>query len=569
MTLALLLALTLSLPLRAAAPGEFFGRARGVAGTKGMVVADDREASEWGARMLREGGTAADAAVAAAFVLAVTRPHFAALGGGGFMLYCPAGADCEVLDFRETAPAASTPDMFLKDGKPTALSVDGPLASGVPGVVAGLLAAHEAHGKLPLSRLLERPIELARDGFRLTSYGQEAAAARWPAFNAAARKVFGCGRGPCGVGAPIRQPDLAKVLEEISRKGRAGFYDGWVAERLASGLRSGGGILTAKDLRGYQVRRRKPLIGRYRGMTIETMPPPSAGGAILLQLLRYAELAEEGGAFADGFGSVRMLHATAHAMALGFADRSKHFGDPDFVLVPVERLTSHGYLDLRWEDTYRLNRANVPESAGEPQPEGGIQTTHLSAIDAAGAAVSMTVTLNNDFGSGFMPPGTGVMMNDEMDDFTTVWSGNLFGLVTGKANVIAPGKRPLSSMTPTVVRDESRETRLVLGAMGGPRIISSVFQTLLYRLRFDLSLNDAVQAPRLHHQWKPKTLFLEKPGFSPETRDALAAMGWELRETTQAVADGAVNQMHCLERFPDGRVWGAADVRAEGAAAAE
>jgi gamma-glutamyltranspeptidase/glutathione hydrolase len=560
----------LSLPLFAAEPHPS-PRARGVEGTRGMVVSDDREASEWGAQMLREGGTAADAAVAAAFTLAVTRPHFAGLGGGGFMLYCPDGGECEVLDYRETAPAAAKPDMYLKDGKPTSLSVDGPLAAGVPGVVAGLLAAHDLYGKLPLARLMQRPIELAKNGFRMTGYAEEAALSRWAAFSSSAKRVFGCGRLPCAAGTLVKQPELARVLEEVSARGRAGFYGGWVAQKLAGGVRASGGILTEADLRAYAVKRRKPLrhvlsTSSYRDLEIVTMPPPSAGGTILIQLLRYAELASKGGAFAEGYGSVKALHAAAHALSLGFADRSKHFGDPDFVSVPVEELTSRGYLDLRWEDTYRLNRANIPASAGEPESEG-IQTTHFSVLDAAGNAASVTTTLNNDYGSGFMPPGTGVILNDEMDDFTTAWSGNLFGLVTGKANVIAPGKRPLSSMSPTIVR-ENGEVRLVLGAMGGPRIISAVFQVLLAHYWFWVPLADAVHAPRIHQQWNPKTLHLE-PGFSPETRASLSAMGWDVRQTGQSLAEGAVNQMHCLQRTSAGRVIGVADPRAEGAAAGE
>ena len=566
----LLAAAVTAAPLRAAEPSAFFGRYRSVVGAKGMVVADDREAAEWGAQILREGGGAVDAAVATGFALAVTRSQFAGLGGGGFLLYCPAKKDCEVLDYRETAPATSKPDMYLKDGKPTDRSVDGALAPGVPGVPAGLLQAYAEHGRLPLERLLEQPIQLARGGFRFSGYGEEVAKARWPAFSPAAKEVFGCDGKPCAPGALIKQPDLARVLQEIARKGAKGFYEGWVAEKIADGVQAAGGILTTEDLRTYAPKKRVPLVGEYKGLQIVTMPPPSSGGAIILQLLRYAELADKAGAFSEGFGSAAQVHAIAEAMALGFADRSRWFGDPDYVRVPVERLLAKDYLDARWKAHYQKDHANIPDEPGALDTGRGLHTTHFSVIDAAGDAVSVTTTLNNDFGSGFMPAGTGVMLNDEMDDFTTAPGGaNLFGLVTGKANEIAPGKRPLSSMSPTIARDKDGENRLVLGAMGGPRIISAVFETLLYRLRFGLSLYDAVLAARVHQQWKPASLFLEKFGFAPEVRARLAAMGWDVKETTMMPEEGAINQMHCLERFPDGRVWGAPDARAEGAAVAE
>jgi gamma-glutamyltranspeptidase/glutathione hydrolase len=345
----------------------YFGRYRPVVGTRGMVVADDGEAAQWGAEILRRGGNAVDAAVATAFALAVTRHQFASLGGGGFLLYCPHPKDgsaeaCEVIDYREQAPAAAKPDMYLRDGKARGdLSQDGALASGVPGVVAGLTLARERHGRLPLKDLLSRPISLAQDGVRFTGYGEEVARGRWAAFNGPARAVFGCKRGDdlqtCAPGALIRQPDLARVLQEISRRGSQGFYEGWVAKAIVEGLSQAGGIITVDDLKAYRPKVRKPLTGTFAGLEVVTMPPPSSGGAILLQLLAYAELADKAGAFAQGYGSAASVHAIAHAMALGFADRSLYFGDPDFVTVPLGGLLSPRYLRERWKA--KIGRAHV------------------------------------------------------------------------------------------------------------------------------------------------------------------------------------------------------------------
>jgi gamma-glutamyltranspeptidase/glutathione hydrolase len=545
-----------------------------------MVVSDDRDASAWGAEILRRGGNAVDAAVATAFYLAVSRPHFASLGGGGFLVFCPkpgrtgAVPACATIDYREKAPAAATRDMFVRDGKAVSrLSRDGALASGVPGVVAGLLLAQERYGRMKRAPVLARPIEAARKGVRISSHGEWAADDRWDAMNGEARRIFGCrvgGNGPdalevrpCPVGTRLRQPELARVLVEVSRRGAPGFYRGWVAEKIAAAMRAAGGILTARDLGDYRAVVRAPLTGRIGDAEVVTMPPPSAGGAVLLQLLHYAERAQAAGAFARGFGSVDAIHATAHAMALGFADRAQHFGDPDFVRVPLGRLLDAKYLDARWERTWDADREHLPEGAGDPGTEGQ-NTTHFSVIDAQGNAVAVTTTINDNFGSGFAVPGTGIVMNDEMDDFSAQpGAPNLFGLVGAEANAIAPGKRPLSSMTPTIVRDLDGWPRLVLGAQGGPRITTSVYWALLNRLRFGMPIQDAVIAPRAHMQWKPAELMVEREGFGAEVLDGLRRRGWVLKEVANS------GKMHALERFPNGRVWGVADPRAEGDVVAE
>ncbi len=563
---------------------EMDGRARPLIGTRGMVVADDRIAAEWGAEVLRKGGNAVDAAVATGLAMAVTRPHFASLGGGGFMVYCPKPLDgkkvpCISLDYREQAPAAATRDMYLRDGKPrTDLSQDGALASGVPGVPAGLLTAHAKFGAMPLKALLKRPIELARQGYLFSGHTEAVAFDRWDAMNPEAKRIFGCTStgaqklAPCPVGTLIKQPDLARVLEEIGRKGPAGFYEGWVAKKIAEGLKAAGGIMTEADLKAYQPKWRNPVVGQFRGMEVVSMGPPSSGGAVMLQMLGFAERANAQSEFAEGFGSAKSVHAIAHGMTLAFSDRAKHFGDPDQVHVPLDVLLLPAYMDARWK-TFDPKRANYRIEAGVIYPKGknillapheGMNTTHFSVIDREGNAVAITTTVNENFGSGFVPPGTGIVMNNEMDDFS-VQPGvpNLFGLVGAEANAVGPGKRPLSSMSPTVVRDGQGNARLVVGAAGGPTITTSVYQTILNRYRFGMSLPDAVAAPRIHTQWRPMELRLERFGLHAETRDRLIGMDYAFKDSW------IIGKVHALERFPNGRVWGVPDPRAEGAAVAE
>lgn len=547
---------------------------------RGMIVADDRIAAEWGAQVLRKGGNAMDAAVATAFVMAVTRPHYASLGGGGFLLFCPApkaghkAPPCSALDFREIAPAAATRDMFVKDGKVrTDLSQDGALASGVPGNVAGLLLALERHGKLPRHRILSEAIRLARTGIRVTGNTERSALERWKAMNPEARRLFGCGHPdrPCEAGTVLRQPELAAVLETISKKGAPGFYEGKVARQLVEGIRSGGGLLSLKDLAEYRPTPRspiaRPLGASLGGGELVVMGPPSSGGILLSQLFDYVEHATRDGQLSPAdFGSPRSIHVLTHALSLAFADRAKYLGDPAFTRLPMAELLSPDYLDARWL-SFTPSRAALPSGAGEVREPH--HTTHLSTIDSQGNAVAMTLTVNDYFGSGFVPPGTGIVMNNEMDDFSAQPGvPNLFGLVGAEANSIAPGKKPLSSMTPTIVRDEQGRTRIAIGGAGGPRIVTAVFLSLMNRLYFNQSLPDAVCAPRFHHQWKPDALRLERFGFAPETRLRLRELGYRLEELT------ALGTVHALERFPaaeaaSARTWGVADPRGEGDAVAE
>lgn len=529
-----------------------------------MVVADDREAASWGAEILRQGGNAVDAAVATGFAMAVSRPHFASLGGGGFMVYCPAPQQgrpsaCHMIDYRETAPIAAFRDLYLRNGKPdTDLSQNGALASAIPGVPAGLLTALERFGTLPRQKILTRPIQMAKAGVTFSTNTELAAQKRWKKMNAEAQRIFNH-----SVGEKFKQPELARVLEAISKEGQKGFYKGWVAQKIVQGIRSAGGIFSLEDLAKYSPQIRKPIQGKFAGMEVVTMPPPSSGGIALLQILAYLERAHHEGVLKNGFGSTSSIHATIHAMSLAFADRAQFLGDPDFVSVPINHLLDPQYLDSRWK-TFQKNQANLPLSAGETPTESHLHTTHFSVMDRQGNAVAITTTVNDNFGSAFVPPGTGIVMNNEMDDFSiSPGTPNLFGLVGGEANAIAPQKRPLSSMTPTIIRDLNGNNRIIVGAAGGPRIINSVLQTLVNRLQYGMSLPDAVAAPRLHHSWKPGVVRLERFGFPFEIRSNLEIMGYKLDEA------GHLAVIHALERFENGRIWGVPDPRGEGAAVAE
>ena len=543
-------------------------------GTKGMVVSDDREASEWGATILRQGGNAVDAAVAMAFMLAVTRPHYASLGGGGFLLYCPkptpkGPSTCKIVDYREKAPIRADRDMFLTNGKPqNDLAQNSALAIGVPGAPAGLLLALTNLGTLPIKKILSKPIEVAKKGYLFSPHSEVAAEDRWSVMNDEAKKIFGC-KGPnlklipCPPGTKIIQKDLAHVLETLVQSGRSAFYEGKIAQQILSGIQKAGGVMTSDDFSSYNAQYRSILSGHFEGHEVITMPPPSSGGTIILQLLNYFERAQKTGLLDRGFGAADSVHVMTHAMSLGFVDRSWFLGDPDFVQVPLSKLLSSAYLDAQWK-TFRPAEIAIPPHSGvipgnEPQ-----HTTHLSVIDRDGNAVSLTTTINDNFGSGFVPPGTGIVMNNEMDDFS-VFPGvpNLFGLTGNDANAVAAGKRPLSSMSPTIIRDKKGNVEIVIGAAGGPRIITSVFLALVNRLSFGMSLPDAVSAPRFHHQWKPETLWVEKFGFSLDTQEILRKKGYSVEEVT------SLGKIHAVERLENGRTVGVPDPRGEGAAEAE
>ena len=541
-------------------------RVRPRVGWKGMVVSDDEVASEWGSTILKQGGNAVDAAIATALMLSVTRPHAGSLGGGGFLLFCPAPKnekfkECEVMDYREQAPDASHSKMFVVDGKPkNELAETGALAVGVPGVVAGLKAAHEKFGKAKWTSFFSEPIKRARQGITITPYMNRGLEERLNDFNPEAKKIFAGKK----VGDVIKQPDLAKVLSSVRDQGRKGFYEGWVAKAILGSLAKAGGLMTKDDLSNYTVKNRKPLQTNYRGFDVVTMPPPSAGGALIIQMLKYMELADADGVLDNGYGSARTIHAMAHAMKLGFADRAQWFGDPEFTKIPLERLLSAPYLKSRWEDTFSKGSSQTIKGSGIDTKESN-HTTHFSVIDSEGNAVALTTTINDNFGSGFVAEGTGVFLNDQMDDFS-IQPGvpNGFGLVGSEANAVQGQKRPLSSMAPTIVRDKNGENRIVVGAAGGPRITTSVFQILMNRLRFDMQITDALHAGRIHHQWKPDLLKLEKNQISPDVAERLKNMGYTIEFATELA------HAHALERDSvTGQVWGAHDPRGEGESVAQ
>ncbi|MEM7220826.1 MAG: gamma-glutamyltransferase [Pseudomonadota bacterium] len=531
-----------------------------VKGAHGMVVSQRATASRVGADVLAAGGNAVDAAVATAFALAVVLPRAGNLGGGGFMLVHQAGAaDAETYDFREQAPLAATPAMFVDaDGRVDQERYRYSLkATGVPGTVAGLAHAWRAHGSLPWRTLVEPAIALARDGFVVGYDFAQALRSRRERLNrdpyttALFFKPDGSGYAP---GERFRQPDLARTLEAIAAEGIDGFYSGWVAERLLAEMRRDGGLISQADLDGYRVIERPPVEGRFRGHRIVSMPPPSSGGVHLVQMLNVLDHfpLQDWGA-----GSARVLHVLAETMKRAYADRSAHLGDPDFHTVPVDWLTSRQYA-AALAATISLDRATPAAEIrpGTPAPPESPDTTHLSVMDARGNAVALTYTLNFSFGNGRAVPGAGFLLNNEMTDFSAkAGEPDAFGLVTGLANAVAPGKRPLSAMTPTLVLRDGRAV-LATGSPGGSRIINAVLQNVVQVLVFGDNVAEAVFAPRIHHQWLPDRLRYER-GVNPDTLDRLRALGHPLEAgnamgSVQSIAwDGALFLGAADPRRPD------------------
>ena len=530
---------------------------------RGMVASPEAHASRVGAAVLDDGGTAADAAVAVALALAVTNPQAGSLGGGGFLLYRDENGHHSALDFRETAPAGLTPDRFLDDtGKPIpGLSLETGLAVGVPGLVAGLVEIHERWGSLPWKRLVDPAIGLARDGFAVYPdlvEAYEPAEERLRADPDALRIFFPGGAVPL-TGTILKQPELAAVLERIAKKGREGFYEGPVADALVSTVRDRRGVLERADLAGYRTVTRKPVRGTYRGYRVVSFPPPSSGGVILLQMLAMLERFE----LADGYGASSTIHLLAEVQRRAFADRSRWLGDPDFYDVPVDGLLAADYVASR-AATIDLERS-TPSSEilpGKPlaEPE---DTLHFSVTDRAGRAASLTTTLNTSFGSGIVAAGTGIVLNNEMDDFSLAPGvPNVYGLVGGEANAVRPRKRPLSSMTPTIVEyaEAGQRPFLVLGSPGGPRIINAVFQVLVNVIDHGMPLQAAVNAPRVHHQWTPDRIYYEERALPTDVFRALEALGHTLATRER------VGNVNAIGLDAQGHWLGAADPRKGGTA---
>jgi gamma-glutamyltranspeptidase/glutathione hydrolase len=508
-----------------------------------MVVSQEPNATDVGVAVLRSGGNAVDAAVAVGFALAVTYPGAGNVGGGGFLLARFADGRATFLDFREAAPQAATRDMYLDDkGNPTRDSLTGWRAAGVPGTVRGLELAHRKYGRRPWAELVRPAIELAARGFEIGH--AEARSLRRAGdllgrFPESKRIFLRDGRF-LEPGERLYQPDLAAVLRRIAGQGASDFYEGVTARRLVEEMAAHGGLITADDLRRYEAIERKPLEGAYCGYRILTAPPPSSGGVGLLQMLGVLEP----GTWAQaGMGSAAAIHYVAETMRRYYADRSEHLADPAFHRVPVSGLLAPGYL-AAIRSSIDAARATPSDQVRPGTPAAGepAETTHVSIVDAEGNAVAFTYTINGGYGSGVTVPGLGFLLNNEMDDFSAKPGvPNLFGAIGGAANAIEPKKRPLSSMTPTILLRDG-QLYLVAGAPGGTRIITGVLQVILNVVDFGRNIQDAIDAPRFHHQWRPDKLFLER-GLSPDTIAILQRMGHSVEETgsvanVQAILSG-------------------------------
>lgn len=533
-----------------------------VRGEQGMVVSQHYLATEVGRDILAAGGNAVDAAVAVGFALAVVLPRAGNLGGGGFMLIHLAEQDKTIaLDYREMAPEAAHRDVFLDasgavDKQKSRFSH---AAAGVPGTVAGLVHAQREYGTLPLRKVMAPAIALASIGFEVSDdLAEKLATSKHLRKNPETLRVYYANDGAAlAGGATLRQKDLAWSLKRIARKGASAFYEGAIAEKIVAEMEANDGLITAKDLANYKVVERQPVLGSYRGLSVASMPPPSSGGIHLLQILNTLEAFD---IRSWGANSSKSLHHMTEAMKWAYADRSKHLGDPDFHPVPVAALIDKTY---GRELATRIDAQQAtPSSEIKPTPaffDESLDTTHYSIIDQDGNAVSNTYTLNFSFGSGITVPGTGILLNNEMDDFSAKPGvPNAYGLIGGEANAVGPGKRPLSSMTPTMVFKDAKPY-LVTGSPGGSRIITTVLQNILNVVDHQMNVAEAVHQPRMHHQWQPDMLFLE-PGFNNDTRALLQGLGHTVKGSRTM---GSVNAV-----LWDGEYfYGAADPRKPDAAA--
>jgi gamma-glutamyltranspeptidase/glutathione hydrolase len=521
-----------------------------------MIASNSGLASAAGIEILRQGGNAVDAAVAVGFALAVTLPEAGNLGGGGFMVIRMADGRSAAFDYREVAPLAANPDMYVRpDGEVTRESVIGPKASGVPGSVAGLAAAAQAFGRLPLRSVIAPALRLARDGFVVDSaFARSVTGARGLIAGFAGAEVFLPNGAPPPVGSRFIQPALARTLALIGDKGPEAFYRGPIAKAITEEMGRDGGLITATDLARYQPVRRAPLRGTYRGYTLVAMPPPSSGGVTLIETLNILETYDR----LPPFGSAAHAHIVGDAFQRAFIDRNGKVGDPAFVDVPVDRLTSKSYA-RRIRATMAADRA-TPTSQLQPALAEGTETTHYSVVDGAGNAVATTTTLNALYGSGVYVRDAGFFLNDEMDDFAAhPGVPNMFGLVEGPQNAIAPGKRMLSSMSPTIVLDPAGAVFLVVGARGGPRIITSTIQVIVNAIDHHMGLMDALSSPRIHDQARPDSLRFDRGGMAQPVLDSLQAMGYAL------APNGASGTCTAVMRTREG--WaGAVDPRSTGGA---
>ncbi|MEN5017235.1 gamma-glutamyltransferase [Erwinia sp. Eh17-17] len=524
----------------------------------GMVSSVDATATAVGVKILEQGGNAVDAAVAVGYALAVTHPQAGNLGGGGFMLLRTASGNTTSIDFREMAPVQASRDMFLDaaGNADSKKSLTSHLASGIPGTVAGFALAQKKYGTLPLSTLIKPALELARKGIvvnesladDLNVYGREVLLAH-PNSKAIFFKADG---KPYLKGEKLVQRDLARTLELIAQQGPDAFYTGKIADEIAGEMQQHGGLISKADLANYRAIERKPIGGTYRGYEVFSMPPPSSGGIHIVQILNILEnfdLAKM------GFGSADAIQVMAEAEKYAYADRSEYLGDPEFVKVPWQALTSKAYAkSLAEQIDLAKARPSAEIKPGKLAPYESNQTTHFSVVDKDGNAVAVTYTLNTTFGSGIVAGNSGILMNNEMDDFSAKpGTPNFFGLVGGEANAIQPYKRPLSSMSPTIIAKDGK-TWLVTGSPGGSRIITTVLQMVVNSIDFRMNVAEATNAPRFHHQWLPDQLRVEK-GFSPDTLKLLSDKGQNVKVMS------AMGSTQSIVLGPDGMLYGASDPR--------
>ena len=524
-----------------------------------MVIAQ-QPADEAGLGILRKGGNAIDAAIAIGFALNAAYPYAGALGGGGFMLIRLANGQTSFIDFREQAPAASTRTMYLDEsGNLTRGSIEGWRSSGVPGTVRGFELAHKKYAKLSWAADLAPAIALASKGFPVTyAFAEQLRGSRSLARDPESTRIWLKGGAFYEPGDSMVLPELAATLTRISKNGPREFYTGTTASMLSAAMKAHGGLITMADLAAYKAVERTPLMGQYRNYTLIASPPPSSGGVALIQMLG---LLEGTGYEKPGFGSAATMHYMAEVMRRSFADRNAYLGDPDFVKNPIAGLLDKAYIAKR-RSSIDLMKATPSNAlgAGLTAPPESTETTHFNVVDAEGNAVAVTYTLNGGFGNGITVPGLGFLINNEMDDFTSKpGAANLFGLVQGEPNTIQPGKRPLSSMAPTIVLKDG-QLYMLLGGPGGSRIPTAILQVFLDVVDFGMNPQEAVDAPRLHHQWLPDAINVER-GFSPDALALLRARGHDVRPDA-----GPVSAVVELIVKDGGWLQGAADARRSGRA---
>lgn len=533
-------------------------------GKKYMISTQGEATTKAAKYVFDKGGNIFDAAAAASFAISVERPHSTGIGGGGFMvIHHDKSKKVEAVDFREMAPRKAYSKMYLdKKGKQIKdKSITGALAVGTPGLVAGVIDVHKRYGKLPLATVLKPAIDLAENGMKVypaLAVAMKAEAKRLCKFKAAKKIFLKNGCRPYKAGEILFQKDLAKTLRAIAKYGNAGFYRGYVADQIVKYQKQTGGLITHADLKNYKVKQRIPVEGTYKGYKIVSMPPPSSGGTHVIEILNILEGYD---LKSMGAQSAKAVHLTSSAMQLAFADRAAYMGDSDFATVPVDKLISKKYAKaLRSKMT--VSRSLTSKDFPIPfhkLPYESDETTHFTIMDGQGNIVTSTQTINGWFGSAMVTPGTGIVMNNEMDDFASHVGGvNLFGAIGGKNNLVEPRKRPLSSMSPTIVFNKSGQPFLALGTPSGTRILTCVMQTVLNVIEHDMPLWEAVSATRYHHQWYPEEIRIGPPYLTKDVENKLKAMGHKIKHKSLGC------KIQAIMRYDDGRLHGVSDPREEG-----